>query len=70
MTFCSFLSESPHKVFERLDDDEKDVSQIDPPRGKQNMTIISEVGLYSALFSMQPEKGRNLIPTLRGKFGR
>lgn len=40
----------------RIDDDEKGVSQIDTPGGKQNMVIVNEPGLYSLLFSMEPQK--------------
>lgn len=40
----------------KIDDDEKGVSQIDTPGGKQNMVIVNESGLYSLLFSMEPQK--------------
>lgn len=40
----------------KIDDDEKGVSQIDTPGGKQNMIIVNESGLYSLLFSMEPQK--------------
>ncbi|MEJ9158818.1 Bro-N domain-containing protein, partial [Bacillus cereus] len=41
----------------RLDEDEKGVSQIATPGGKQKMTVVNESGLYSLLFYMQPKKG-------------
>lgn len=41
----------------RIDDDEKGVSQIDTLGGMQTMTIVNESGLYSLLFTMQPQKG-------------
>ncbi len=40
----------------KIDDDEKGVSQIDTPGGKQNMIVINESGLYSLLFTMEPRK--------------
>jgi len=43
-------------VAERLDDDEKGVSTIDTLGGKQEMTVISESGLYDTIFlSRKPE---------------
>ncbi len=43
-------------VVARLDKDEKGVGQIDPPGGKQNMTIINESGLYNVILrSDKPE---------------
>lgn len=56
----SFGETNYRRVSGRLDDDEKGVSQISTPGGKQNMTIINESGLYSALFAMQPEKARGM----------
>ena len=39
-----------------LDDDEKDIISNDTPGGKQEMSIISEPGLYSLIFrSRKPE---------------
>jgi len=43
-----------------IDGDEKGVSQIDTPGGKQEMSIINEQGLYSLLFAMQPTKARGV----------
>jgi len=43
-----------------LDDDEKGVTQIDTPGGRQKMGIISESGLYSLLFIMKPTKARGM----------
>lgn len=58
---CEAFGETNYRrVASRLEDDEKGVSQISTPGGKQNMTIVSESGLYSALFAMQPEKARGV----------
>lgn len=58
---CEAFGEANYRrVAARLDDDEKGVSQISTPGGNQNMTIVNEPGLYSALFSMQPEKARGV----------
>lgn len=40
----------------RLEEDEKGVSPIDTPGGRQNMSIVNESGLYSLLFMMQPQQ--------------
>lgn len=43
-------------VFDRLDGDEKGVSQIDTPGGLQNVNIINESGLYNVILrSDKPE---------------
>lgn len=43
-------------VFDRLDSDEKGVSQIDTPGGLQNVNIINESGLYNVILrSDKPE---------------
>lgn len=58
---CEAFGETNYRrVAGRLEDDEKGVSQITTPGGKQNMTIVNESGLYSALFAMQPEKARGV----------
>lgn len=45
-----------HMVADRLDDDEKGVSQIDTLGGKQNMIVINEPGLYNVILrSDKPE---------------
>ena len=47
---CRVLELStPARVAERLDDDEKGMSQIHTLGGTQNMTIISESGFYSVV---------------------
>lgn len=47
---CTVLElSSPHKVAERLEDDEKGRSLIPTPGGEQETTIISESGLYSVI---------------------
>ena len=58
---CQAFGETNYRrVASRLDEDEKGVSQIDTPGGKQSMTIVNESGLYAALFAMQPEKARGV----------
>lgn len=60
-------------ISSRLDDDEKDVIQIDTLGGKQNTTIINESGLYSAILrSDKPEAKRfkkwitsEVLPSIR-----
>lgn len=58
---CEVFGEANYRrVAARLDEDEKGVSQIATPGGNQSMTIVNEPGLYSALFTMQPEKARGV----------
>lgn len=58
---CQAFGETNYRrVSGRLDDDEKGVSQIATPGGVQNMTVVNESGLYSAMFLMQPEKARGV----------
>lgn len=48
-------------VSERLDEDEKGVSQIDTLGGKQNMTIISESGLYKVILRSDKPEANELM---------
>ena len=54
---CEVLSiGTPAKVAERLDEDEKGMSQIHTPGGLQNVSIITESGLYNVILrSDKPE---------------
>lgn len=54
---CEVLGlSSPHKVFDRLDEDEKGRNQIPTPGGEQEMTVINESGLYNVILrSDKPE---------------
>jgi prophage antirepressor-like protein len=54
---CEVLGlSSPHKVFERLDDDEKGRNQIPTLGGEQEMTVVNESGLYNVILrSDKPE---------------
>lgn len=57
---CNLFNDSNHKrSLSRLDDDEKGVSHMTTPGGQQQMTIVSESGLYSLLFYMQPQKSNS-----------
>ena len=50
--------ETAKAIRERVDDDDKGVSILDTPGGKQKMTIINESGLYSLILSSK-------LPTAR-----
>ena len=54
---CEVLGlSSTHKVFDRLDEDEKGRNQIPTPGGEQEMTVINESGLYNVILrSDKPE---------------
>lgn len=57
---AAFGEQNYRRVSGRLEEEEKGVSQIATPGGNQNMTVVNESGLYSALFAMQPEKARGV----------
>lgn len=58
---CTAFGDTNHKrSLARIDDDEKGVSQMNTPGGKQNMIIVNESGLYSLLFQMQPNKAKGV----------
>ncbi len=64
---------TPKKVADRLDSDEKGVSLIHTPGGKQNMTIITESGLYAVILRSDKPQAKQfrkwitaeVLPTLR-----
>lgn len=49
-----------------LDKDEKGVHIIDTPGGKQEMTIVSESGLYSLIFRSHKPEARAFSKWVRG----
>lgn len=54
---CSVFGDTNYRrSVARLDEAEKGVSQIHTPGGAQEMTVVTEAGLYSLLFYMQPQK--------------
>jgi len=71
---CDILElTSPHKVAERLDDDEKGRSLIPTLGGNQELTVVSESGLYNVILrSDKPESKKfkrwvthDVLPTIR-----
>lgn len=71
---CKALDLNNNRMaIERLDADEKGVSSIDTPGGKQELTIVNEPGLYAlVLGSRKPEAKafkrwitHDVIPTIR-----
>ena len=58
---CGVFGETNYRrVAARLASDVKGVSQVHTNGGKQNMIVVSEAGVYSALLSMQPSKARGV----------
>lgn len=45
----------------RIDGDEKTIYGINTKGGKQNVTFVSESGLYSLLFLIQPQKAKGCV---------
>lgn len=71
---CDILElTSPHKVAERLDDDEKGRSLIPTPGGNQELTVVSESGLYNVILRSDKPEARTfkrwvtheVLPTIR-----
>ncbi|MHC1715695.1 MAG: Bro-N domain-containing protein [Acidaminococcaceae bacterium] len=58
---CDVFGETNrNRAMQCLDDDEKGYTQIVTTGGKQQTAIVSESGLYSMLFAMQPSKARGV----------
>lgn len=58
---CEMFKDSNRsRTMQSLDDDEKGYTQMTTPGGTQNFAIVSESGLYSMLFAMQPQKARGV----------
>lgn len=56
---CDVLGlDSPHKVADRLDEDEKGRNSIPTPGGKQEMTVISESGLYYVILRSDKKEAK------------
>ena len=77
---CMVLEiKNPRDAVQDLEDDEKGVAIADTPGGQQEMTIISEAGLYSLILrSRKPEAKRfkrwithDVLPAIRrtGRYG-
>ena len=56
----SFGDTNYRRSLSSVDEDDKRISQIETPGGKQNMIVINESGLYSLLFQMQPQKAKGV----------
>lgn len=58
---CALFGDKNHKrSLGRIDDEDKrKVELTDSMNRKQTVTVINESGLYSLLFSMQPQKAHN-----------
>jgi len=58
---CAYFGEKNYRrAMGSLDPDEKGVSQMNTPGGRQNLTVVNESGLYGLLFAMQPQKARGV----------
>lgn len=62
---AAFGVSNHHDVSTRLDDDEKGEVEIADPIGRmQKMRTVNESGLYSALFTLQPNNARGVPPEI------
>lgn len=58
---CDILGvRNERNITKRLDEDEKDVCDVDTPGGKQKIIVVSEPGLYQSLFMMKPKNARGI----------
>lgn len=56
---CTFFGvANRNRVMQQVDELDKGGTQMTTPGGVQTVTIISESGLYSLLFALQPQKSR------------
>ena len=71
---CDILDYSNSRMaVKKLDNDEKGVSAIDTPGGKQEMVVINEFGLYNLVLSSNKPEARKfkrwitheVIPSIR-----
>lgn len=71
---CNILDLSnPRMAVSRLDEDEKGVSIVDTPGGKQEVTVVSESGLYALILTSRKPEAENfkrwirkeVIPSIR-----
>ena len=61
-----FGDKNPNRSLQRVDEEDKKVIELQTNGGTQNAVIINESGLYSLLFTMQPQKankgGTHTVP--------
>jgi len=70
---CCLEIQNPRDSVSRLDDDERGVVKTDTPGGMQNITVVSESGLYSLIFKSRKQEAKNfkkwitseVIPSIR-----
>ncbi len=66
-------SEPRSAVSKKIDEADRGVAEMETPRGKQNMTIINESGLYALIFGSKLESAKRfkhwvtseVLPTIR-----
>lgn len=58
---CAFFGDKNYKrSLRNLDEDEKGVTQMNTPGGNQELSIVSEGGLFRLLLQMKPQKARGV----------
>ena len=61
---CDVFGETNrNRAMQALYEDEKGYTQLTTPGGVQQLAVVSEAGLYSLLFAMQPLKARGVSET-------
>ena len=58
---CTMFGDTNYRrSLSNIDDEDKKLMLIETAGGKQNMTVLSENGLYDLLFGMQPQKAKGV----------
>ena len=55
---AAFGVSNRNRTMQQIDDDEKGYAQMATPGGNQQIQVVTEAGLYSLLFTLQPNKAK------------
>ena len=55
---AAFGVSNRNRTMQQIDDDEKGYTQMVTPGGNQQIQVVTEAGLYSLLFTLQPSKAK------------
>ena len=59
---CNYFGDRNHnRSLKRIEDMDKRITTVETRGGPQKMTVINESGLYSLLFTMQPQKANRVV---------
>jgi prophage antirepressor-like protein len=65
---CEILAISKHRdAISRLDDDERGLFKLDTPGGKQDMTVVSESGMFGLVLSSRKPEAKEFKKWIRSE---